>query len=84
MNDTVEIKGAKHHSGHLDLPCCPELYVRHRPLQRRFVRKSLEQRHSWCVCVCVCGLSGEAENRGIAFAVVGAGRERLLIRCNKP
>ena len=35
------------------------------------------------VCVCVCGLSGEAENRGIAFAVVGAGRERLLIRCNK-
>jgi hypothetical protein len=30
------------------------------------------------VCVCVCGLSEVAENKGIAFAVVGAGRQRVL------
>jgi hypothetical protein len=53
-------------------------------LQRRFVRKRLQHRHSCsvcvciCVCVCVCGLSEVAENEGIAFAVVDAGRQRLL------
>jgi hypothetical protein len=84
MHDTVEIEGAEHDSGHLDLPCCPEPNVRHRLLQRRFVRKRLQHRHSCsvcvciCVCVCVCGLSEVAENEGIAFAVVDAGRQRLL------
>jgi hypothetical protein len=81
MHDTVEIEGAEHHSRHLDLPCCPELNVRHRLLQRRFARKISEQRHSCvcvcvcvcvCMCVCVCGLvqSEEAESKDTACRCV--------------